>query len=474
MPRCGAGTPASWALGFALASACAAPGCSAAGPQGAALDEGEELPGGETTASNAFGVNAFIRPIENLGREHSPMFYTGNSYFNQSWVEPPSSTDSRDGLGPLFNARSCSSCHPHDGRGAPPKLGTLDYGGLLLRLSVPGQRGEHGEPMPHPIYGGQLQPFAVDGVPYEGRLVVRYEMIAGEYGDGQRFSLLSPSYALEDLQYGPLGAVSVSPRIGPAVIGLGLLEALPEERLTELADPEDLDGDGISGRINRVWDVEAGAMAVGRFGWKAEQPSLRQQSAGAFLGDLGVTSSLFPQQECSEAQPECASEPGGGEPELSDRLLDRVELYAQVLAVPARREYESAPVLEGKAAFTRMGCAGCHTPSHRTSAQAPLAELRDQLIWPYTDLLLHDMGPGLADDRPAFDADGSEWRTPPLWGVGRFDVVNGHERLLHDGRARGVAEAILWHGGEAQAARDAFASASAARRDAVVRFVRSL
>ncbi|MCA9642942.1 MAG: c-type cytochrome, partial [Myxococcales bacterium] len=244
-------------------------------------------------------------------------------------------------------------------------------------------------------------------------------------------------------------------------------------RLLELADPDDADGDGISGRLNHVWDAEQGALAVGRMGWKSEQPNVRLQSAGAFLGDIGITSSIFSQQDCSGSQAECLAATPGGAPELGDDLLDRVQLYGRLLAVPARIGYDAPQILRGKQAFKDAGCASCHTPSHMTG-ESDLPELAHQTIWPYTDMLLHDMGPALSDERPVFEAQGAEWRTPPLWGNGRYQDVNGHQRLLHDGRARGVAEAILWHGGEAEAAKDAFKTLSREEREALVAFVESL
>ena len=285
-----------------------------------------------------------------------------------------------------------------------------------------------------------------------------------------------PAYTFVDLAFGELADdVLISARVAPHMVGLGLLEAIPEAALLELADPDDADGDGISGRINRVWDVASETHVVGRFGWKAEQPSVRQQVAGAFLGDMGITTPVFGSQDCTAAQTDCLAARDGGEggPEIDPETFDKVVIYSSLLAVPGRRLADDAEVLRGKALFGEMGCAGCHTPSHRTGPH-PLPEVSDQLIWPYTDLLLHDMGPELSDGRPVFDAEGSEWRTPPLWGIGLFEAVNDHQQLLHDGRARGVAEAILWHGGEAEAAREAFRTATVAERDAVVRFVNSL
>jgi CxxC motif-containing protein (DUF1111 family) len=438
------------------------------------VDANEARPGGDTTNEILFGVSAFLPAANNITRENARMFATGNGFFNQAWTTAPSSNESRDGLGPLFNARACASCHFKDGRGRPPIEPGEEFVGILLRLSVPSDESSSA-PVPEPNYGGQLQPFGINGVAGEGDPRVEYRSIAGQYADGEPYELLEPAYIIEELAHGPLAAdVQVSPRVAPAMIGLGLLEAIAEERLLELEDPDDADGDGISGRVNRVWDVEARASAIGRFGWKAEQPSVRQQSAGAFLGDIGVTSSLFPDPECSAAQVDCQTATSGGEPELTDRLLDRVERYSQLLAVPGRIDYADAAVVRGRTLFGELGCSGCHVPRHRTSADADLEEVRDQLIWPYTDLLLHDLGEALSDARPSFEAAGNEWRTPPLWGLGRYPTVNGHDRLLHDGRARGVAEAILWHGGEAAASQLAFTRLSTSERYDLVEFVESL
>lgn len=448
-------------------------GCSAGSTGLAPLEPGEELPGGDTTNTLLLGTNAYIRHAQNITPEHEAMFFTGNSFFNQGWVQAPSSTETRDGLGPLFNARSCAACHFKDGRGAPPK-GDEDFVGLLLRLSVAGE-GPHGEAVPDPNYGGQLQPFGILGVPGEGRPYIEREEVPGEYGDGTPFSLEQPTYVIDELAYGPLSDdIRISPRVAPAVIGLGLLEAIDSTRLMALSDPDDDNGDGISGRPNLVWDASVEQMVIGRFGWKAEQPSVRQQSAGAFLGDMGITSEMNPNQACSDVQTECLEAAEGGEPEIESHLLDRVTVYSQLLAVPMRERYSDDEVLRGKQLFADAGCAGCHVPSHRTAADAALEEVRDQQIWPYTDLLLHDMGEALSDHRPSFAAEGSEWRTPPLWGLRFIEVVNGHNRLMHDGRARGVAEAILWHGGEGEASKEAFRMMSADDRAALVTFVESL
>ncbi|RMG96184.1 MAG: thiol oxidoreductase [Deltaproteobacteria bacterium] len=443
----------------------------------APVEPGEHLPGGETTNTLLLGRQAFSMPAANITENHMEAFFSGNSFFNQAWVTAPSSTEARDGLGPLFNARSCSACHLKDGRGRPPESGADEGQGFLLRLSI-GADPETGAPVPDPVYGDQLQPFGIEGIEGiggEGRVTVTYDEVRGAFQDGTPYSLRVPTFAIVDPRYGPLDPdLRVSPRVAPAVVGLGLLEAIPIERIEALADPDDADGDGVSGRVQRVPDPRIGAEVVGRFGWKAERPSVLLQAAAAFAGDIGITSTLFPQQPCTDAQEACSNAPDGGTPEIEDNLLERVAAYNRLLAVPARERYDDAEVLRGKWLFSEIGCAACHVPSHVTAHDAPFPELADQRIWPYTDLLLHDMGEDLADDRPVFAATGREWRTPPLWGLRFYRVVNGHDRLLHDGRARGVAEAILWHGGEAQPAKEAFESLDDMDRTALVTFVESL
>jgi CxxC motif-containing protein (DUF1111 family) len=416
------------------------------------------------------GRNAFGQPIDALTREERRAFAVGNNFFNDNWVTAPASTEGRDGLGPLFNAQSCSSCHEFDGRGAPPMSADDPERGLLLRLSVVGP---DGHPVPDPVYGGQLQDRAINGVPVEGRIVIERTEVDGAYADGTPYTLLAPTYSIEDLGYGPLATgVMVSPRIAPAVFGVGLLEAVPDDALLALADPDDANGDGISGRVNRVLDP-SGALVIGRLGWKANVATVEQQTAGAFHGDIGITSSLQPDQDCTDAQPECRAAIDGGQPELTDAKLERVTFYTRTLAVPARRDVGDPDTEAGAQLFGELGCASCHRAEMQTG-EAQVAATSNQTIRPYTDLLLHDMGPGLADGRPDGEATGSEWRTAPLWGIGLIDDVNDHTRLLHDGRARNAEEAILWHGGEAAAAQGRFLQLDAAARDRLLAFLDSL
>jgi CxxC motif-containing protein (DUF1111 family) len=429
------------------------------------------LPGGATTVFDDTR-NAFSFPARNLREQHRAAFFVGNSFFNDNWTSAPGSVDSRDGLGPLFNARSCSGCHFKDGRGRPPEPGGV-MRTMLLRVSVPG-RGPHGAPRPDPHYGDQIQGAALPGLPAEADVVVDYDPVDGQFPDGQRFSLRRPRYRLANAGYGPPRRdLQSSARVAPAMIGLGLLEAVPDSQLEALADPEDRDGDGISGRPNQTWDVRGARLALGRFGWKAEQPSVLQQAAAAFAGDMGITSSLFPRPNHTARQPACAGRPSGGTPEVSDEILRQVALYARTLAVPARRRLDDPVVGRGQRLFAAAGCAACHRPSLHTGP-SELPELADQVIFPYTDLLLHDLGEGLSDHRPSFRAAGSEWRTAALWGLGLYPKVNGHGFLLHDGRARSVTEAVLWHEGEAARARQAFMQLPAGDRAALVAFVESL
>ncbi len=454
---------------------CGAAGCGDPLPYPVAEVEPSEIfPGGDTTNRLLMGSNAFIRPAANFSAENEALFYSGNSWFNQNFVEAPATTRTRDGLGPFFNAQSCSGCHFKDGRGQALEENGDGSLGVLFRLSIPGLSSK-GEITPDPVYGGQLQPFGILHVPGEAQMKVTWTERPGTYADGSPYSLREPAYELVNLGYGaPAPNLLISPRVAPQIIGMGLLEAISEEDLLAAVDENDIDHNGISGRANHVWSARLQQKAMGRFGWKAEQPTVVEQSAAAFNGDLGITSSLFPDRNCTETQVECQQANSGGEPELEPHILDRIEVYSQGVAVPIRRTWDSQEVLGGKAAFTELGCADCHTPKYVTGTTSSLKELQKQTIWPYTDLLLHDMGEGLADHRPVFDASGTEWRTPPLWGLGLIPAVNKHNHLLHDGRARGFAEAILWHGGEAEAAKEAFKNLSPERRDALVAFLESL
>ncbi|WP_108880058.1 di-heme oxidoredictase family protein [Anderseniella sp. Alg231-50] len=449
----------------------------------AAFVPGEEMPGGEATSRrSAKNANAFSHASGNAGFDREFDFKIGNGIFRKLWVSAPASTNSSDGLGPLYNARACQRCHLKDGRGHPPENLSDNAVSMLLRVGIP-LSGDKPPVKPDPVYGGQIQDFAIQGHKPEARIELRYEEFAVELSGGETVMLRRPKIELADLAYGAMHPdVRLSARIANQMIGLGLLEAISAPDILANADPEDADGDGISGRPNMVMNLEAGMAEPGRFGWKAGQPTVRQQSAAAFSGDMGLSTSLITPGagDCTEPQAACLQAKNGADPaegnvEVPDEMLDLVAFYARNLAVPKRSDAQSDQVLAGKALFSSAGCAACHVPSFRTLDSRDVApEQKGQTIWPYTDLLLHDMGDGLADGLPEGQALGREWRTAPLWGIGATEIVSGHTLFLHDGRARNLTEAILWHGGEAQAARDAFAAMTPKERADLIAFVSSL
>ncbi len=429
-----------------------------------------QLGGPGASVSDETG-HAFTHALPALTAAEREDFLVGNNFFSDNWVTAPSSTTARDGLGPTFNARACGACHTDDGRGRPPLEEGEDFLSALVRLSVPGAA-DDGGPLEVPGYGGQLQPFGILGVPGEATPRVRWQEVPGAFDDGTTYTLVRPVLTIERPSFGALPAdVLTSIRVAPAMIGLGLLEAIPPETLDALADPDDRDGDGISGRVHRHLDGDA--MVVGRFGWKATAPSVEAQSAGAFLGDMGITTRLHPEDDCPAGQDACLAAFSQAEAEADDDVLDVVVLYARTLAVPAMRDVRDPEVRAGSAIFDRLGCGDCHVRVLETGP-SDVAALAHQRIQPFTDLLLHDLGPELADERPDHDASGSEWRTAPLWGIGLVPTVNRHDRYLHDGRARGVEEAILWHGGEAERSRDAYRALPAVDRARLVRFLEAL
>ncbi len=418
------------------------------------------------------GQDAYALPGAPLDREQLLLFEQGREVFAQRWVVAPSPFGLW-GRGPLSNGEVCADCHAGNGRGRPPLTGTEPMRSMLVRLSIPG-RDEHGGPIPDPAYGDQLQFEGVLGrVPAEGEAYLRWHETTAVLADGETVALRAPVVEFRDLNFGPIAAQTLrSLRVAPPVFGLGLLEAVPENAL--LAIVEQQRRLGFAGRLNRVWDRVKEGTVAGRFGLKANQPGLRQHIASAFVADLGVTSALFPEQNCTSVQRECRAIPPGRQPELPEDQLDALLYYIRALAVPARRNVDDPQVQRGEHWFARLQCAVCHVPALATGELPALPQMARQTIHPYTDLLLHDMGEGLADGRPDFEAGPQDWRTPPLWGLGLSERVNGNAFLLHDGRARDVVEAILWHGGEAQRSRDAFAGLPRAERDALVAFLLSL
>ncbi len=426
----------------------------------------DEVPAGGTQTVSVAGSTAFGLPFPSLTGTSLQKHKDGDTDFGRHFV-------TADGLGPLFINPNCTACHVNDGRGAVP-LDDPSGVQMLFRLSVAGQDA-HGGPQPVAGFGDQLQTRGIIGTTPEGSLSISYVEAIKQLADGTNYSLRQPTYAVATPYMSIPAGVLISPRVAPPVFGLGLLEAVSEADILANADENDANGDGISGRANYVWDVASQTTMLGRFGWKANQPTLRQQVGAAYNGDMGITTSLFPLEPAAGQSQAGNQPPSTGTTDLNDTEFDNVTYYVRTLAVPARRNTKDAQVLAGKALFVSAKCASCHLTRLRTSSVSGLpAETANQSIAPYTDLLLHDMGPALADQRPDFKATGQEWRTPPLWGLGLTQAVNGHNSFLHDGRARGVLEAIMWHGGEAQQSADAVRQLSAADRTALLAFLQSL
>ena len=450
----------------------------------------ERMAGGAATSRAKINRDAFSHASVNLDLMGEKNFQLGNGLFRKLWVTAPASTRASDGLGPLYNARSCQRCHLKDGRGHPPEGPDDLTTSMVLRLAVPPRSDDERRAVAEgrrlnieePTYGVQLQDFAIPGLAAEGRLRITYEEIAVTLADGELASLRKPVYSVTELAYGPLDPdTTFSPRVAPPMIGLGLLEAIHPNDILAAVDPDDADGDKISGRANLVRDPASGDFVLGRFGWKASVPNLRRQSADAFANDIGISSPARPDPngDCTERQEVCRAAPTGVQDHLGDTeapppVLELIDFYSRNLAVPVRRDVGDPFVLQGKEVFYSLGCADCHRAKYVTARDATHPEHRFQLIWPYSDLLLHDMGEGLADSQTVGMASGREWRTPPLWGIGLTNAVSGHTYFLHDGRARSLLEAILWHGGEAQTARDGFVALDPASRVALLRFLKSL
>ncbi|MDW3096444.1 MAG: di-heme oxidoredictase family protein [Gammaproteobacteria bacterium] len=420
-------------------------------------------------------------PAKNLSLLRREGFFIGNAFFKNPWVTAPASTSARDGLGPLFNTNACQSCHVKDGRGRPPNNDELMIS-MLVRVSVDVPYTDQNQQsliknglIADPVYGSQIQNRAVEGVKPEAKVTLAWHESDFKFPDGEIVSLRRPEIILSNLAYGDLHEnVIFSARVAPVMVGMGLLDAIPEETLENFVRAQKQSNAGVSGKLNQVWDRQLNKITAGRFGWKAAMPTVRQQVAAAFSGDIGITSHFFPESTCSNKQVHCLSKPSGGEPELEDEILDFVTFYSKSLAVPARRNLDSASVMQGERIFAELGCNHCHIDTVTTGIDKQFPEYSQQEIHPYTDLLLHDMGEGLADGMREFDASGSEWRTPPLWGIGLLQTVNEHTNLLHDGRARNVEEAILWHQGEGISSRDAYANLTYKKRKSLLDFVNSL
>ncbi len=411
-------------------------------------------------------ADAFSRPLAFAAPEQEDRFALGRSFFKLPWIAAPASVTARDGLGPLFAANACQACHVGNGRGHPPMRADEPVTAATVLTA------RRDDELPH--YGAQLQTRAIAPLRPEASVRVQWNLHRVRFPDGSTRELRSPAVEVSGWQYGaPVKPVRASLRIAPAMIGLGLLEAIPAADIERHAAAQRTAGGG--GFPNRVTDLASGAQVLGRFGWKAGQPSVRQQSLKAFAEDLGITSALFPADACTEMHGGCRQMPQGGSPELEPGIGEAVVFHVSHLAPPARRRTDDPGVVAGESLFHAAGCAGCHRPRWRTGAVPGFPALSGREILPYTDLLLHDMGEGLADGMRDGLASGRHWRTAPLWGLGHTHAVSGAKAgFLHDGRARDLVEAILWHGGEAGASRNAWMALPAVDRDRVIRFLESL
>ncbi|MAX99338.1 MAG: hypothetical protein CMI08_09045 [Oceanospirillaceae bacterium] len=463
----------------------------------------ELKPGGDTTTSIQ-PFPAFDKVAENLPDDLKADFFAGKALAEQPWVKAPTITTARDGLGPLYNARACLACHIRGGKGRLPDDSNSAVFNAFLRLSIPAESPDDIDPrigvIPEPVYGEQLQGQSIalhhqlrasdpqqihakGDVSPEAYVYVNWHSKTITYADGSQTEIRWPEADIRYLSYGPLHEnTQISLRNAPAIHGMGLIEAIPQQAIDRLADPDDSNQDGISGRVNRVWDAVSGKTVPGRFGLKANRPNMDMVVASAFANDIGISNPLFPSQPCTAAQAVCNQQIHGtsnNEFELPAELLALVTEFSRNLAVPERRDANDPEVLNGRDLFYQSGCHLCHQPSFITrdstaGTSQNNTHLLNQTIWPYSDFLLHDMGDGLADKRPDFLATGNEWRTPPLWGTGLSQRVNGSNSFLHDGRARSVEEAILWHGGEASGALQNFLQMDKSSRMALIRFVESL
>ncbi len=435
-------------------------GCDALAPGRSSTSESQVRAGGETTVETST-ANAFAFPSANLSDEAEALHNAGDVEFGAQFVSAPAAVNG--GLGPIFNNHSCESCHPANGRSQQ----------ILAHISTPGLDAK-GRPRPVEGFGTTLEDRSLAGLENEADLKVTYHDSTVALSGGETVTLRVPSYDVKE-SYRPFPSdAQVSPRAALPVIGLGLLEAVPASVLRQWADEQAGDGDAVTGEVNEVWNRAQQEMQVGRFGWKALAPTLREQTAAAYHLDMGVTAPSRTTESGAGQPPHEEADSLDNEPEVTAQTVTESTFYVQSLGVPARRNTDDPQVRRGEKIFEDIGCATCHRPTATSGQLDGVPSVSNQRFAPYTDLLLHDMGPALADGRPAFEASGREWRTPPLWGLGLRRLVQGHNTLLHDGRARTIREAVLWHGGEAKDAKTRFARLSTKERDALVQFLKSL
>lgn len=414
------------------------------------------LEGGDTTIDDD-SSKSYTHPLANLTNGDDYQKHDlGKEGFHKNFARSP--INGKIVAGPKFNHISCVGCHINNGRGETKFAQSKSQSVIKISAKV-GQPTLPGGPIPVPNFGLQLRDHSLGGVTPDSKISVTWEPIQGSYNDGTPYELRRPIVKIKQNKL-PSGTM-ISLRRAPPVFGVGLLDAIGSQTILSLADPNDSNQDGISGRANMVWDIISKKQKIGRFGWKAGSPTAKQQIATAYAIDMGITNPIISL--------------GDKIPEINKRILNRTVFYTQTLGVPRARDQSLAAVKKGKELFVTLNCSGCHLMTVTTGNHS-IEELSNQTIHPFTDLLLHDMGEALSDDRPEFMASGAEWRTPPLWGIGLTGAAlnNKPENYLHDGRARSLAEAILWHGGEAETSKQGFLNSSAADRDALIKFLRSL
>ncbi|MCK5918213.1 MAG: thiol oxidoreductase [Cocleimonas sp.] len=459
-----------------------------------AIRASESFPAGDATVS-LLPFPSFMLPAKNLPKAKRKYFHAGKALAHQPWIKAPTVTDARDGLGPIYNARTCLFCHINGGRGKMPDDDKTLLMSAFLRLSLAGVDKIHGV-IAEPTYGVQLQTQSValshqlrsqvknsdlkhKEVAPEAYVYINWQQKTVTYPDGKTVNLRIPKPILKNLGYGKMHPDTLMGiRNAPPLQGVGLLELIAQSDLDKKADPDDENADGISGRVNQVWDFDLKKTVAGRFGLKANKANVRLQTAGAYAGDMGISNPVFPKQSCTKSQTLCLKTPNGNNAktgvEISEELLTLTVNFTKNLGVPIRRKPNNKKVLQGRSIFYQTGCQQCHTPRYITQGSKEFPHLGKQTIWPYSDLLLHDMGDALGDGRSDYLATGNEWRTPPLWGVGLGEKVNTSHNLLHDGRARSVEEAVLWHGGEAEATKQRFMTLKVNDRQVLLKFVESL
>ena len=441
------------------------------------------MSGGKTT-NFVKNKNSYSLPARNLDKNLRINFLVGNSLFRRIWEDAATSENiAKDGLGPFFSSTSCDGCHISDGRGHLPTLEIdKDLVSAVIQIGQPAKiENVYEKNRDDSIYGGQLSEFSTESVLEEAEISIKYEFLNVAYDDGSIIQLKKPRVIIDKLNYGNLESnTSSSIRIAQMMIGLGLIENIAEENILKLEDVDDSDGDGISGKANYSWDLQENKFKLGRFGWKASQPTVLQQTADAFYHDMGLSNKFYPNaSNCTESQVECNKSISGNSEiydnfEVSNDQLDLVTFYSSQLGVPAARNQKKPDVIAGRKLFYDIGCNSCHVEKHITRGDGPFENLNNQVISPYSDFLLHDMGEGLSDDVPEFQANGNEWRTPPLWGIGLTKIVSGRESYLHDGRAETLEEAILWHGGESILTINKFKKLDINERNQLLKFISSL